>query len=171
MKLARECQGLLNHPSWKQSIAPFPVNINTTPKQLLAVLNAGAKAINARTVGAVRADTLYIAETLWEFIMSQMQMSDVSAIPVLEYFLKNNPSIRNIGYLKELEGIGPNGEDGMFFYRRDPMVVKACITDPFRPRPLFRTSPTDWYRMYSLKYNGIKVYARGSGHLVYVPAA
>ena len=161
--------GLFNHPSWMGSIAPFPLDINTTLKQATSVLNLGGDVINSRTYGSIRPDTICVADRIARLLGSQLTMSDINTSPFLPWFLKTNPSIRYVEPLFELEGIGPNGEDGIFYYKRSPDILQACLVRPLTWKPLYATSPVEWYRMSTYKYAGLKVYRRGAGHLQLIP--
>lgn len=159
--------GFINHPAWLRSVAPFRLDSSiTNPNQMLATLNAGVQGVKKATNKVIKPDTLLLPEDRYDYMMSQQRMNDFQEKSVLRYFLENNPSIRNIEPIPELEGAGPNGEHVAIFYKRDPNCFKARITDPFRPRPLMQVNPFQVYRAYAFKFNGIIVYVRYSAHVM-----
>ena len=160
--------GFFNHPSWLRSIALYKLDGSTmNANNILAVLNAGIQGGKAATNKIIKYDTLLLPENRYDFLMSQFRLSEYGQErSVLRYFLENNPSIKDIQPMAELENAGPNGEACAMFYKRDPSYFKARITDPFRPRPLFNTDPWNVYRGYSFDYNGLIVYRRYAAHMV-----
>lgn len=159
--------GFINHPAWLRSIAPYRLDGSVqNANSILATLNAGVQGIKKATDKVVKPDTLLLPEDRYDFLMSQLRLNDFQEKSALKFFLENNPSIRNIEPLPELEDAGPNGEHVAIFYKRDPMCFKARITDAFRPRPLFNINPFKIYRAYAFKFSGIVVYVRYSCHVM-----
>jgi|GEM_PF-1921449 hypothetical protein len=159
--------GFVNHPAWLRSIAPYKLDGSVTnPNYILATLNAGVQGIKKATNTVIKPDTLLLPEDRFDYLMSQLRLNDFQENSVLNYFLNNNPSIRNIEPIQELENAGPNGEHIAIFYKRDPMCFKARITDAFRPRPLMNVNPFQVYRAYAFKFSGIVVYVRYSCHVM-----
>ncbi|PHJ64915.1 hypothetical protein VF04_04525 [Nostoc linckia z7] len=159
--------GFINHPAWLRSIAPYKLDGSvTSANSILATLNAGVQGMKNATNKVMAPDTLLLAERRYDFLMSQLRLNDFQEKSVLKFFLENNPSIKNIEPLAELEQAGPNGEDLAIFYKRDPNCFKARITDAFRPRPLQNVGPFKVYRAYSFKFAGLVVYRRYSCHVM-----
>lgn len=160
--------GFFNHPAWLRSMALYKLDGSTmNANNVLAVLNAGIQGGKQATNKIIKYDTLLLPENRYDFLMSQFRLSEYGQErSVLRYFLENNPSIKDIQPMAELETAGPNGEAVAVFYKRDPSYFKARITDPFRPRPLIPDGPWAFYRGYSFDYNGIIVYRRYAAHIV-----
>lgn len=160
--------GFFNHPAWLRSMALYKLDGSTmNANNVLAVLNAGVQGGKTATNKIIKYDTLLLPENRYDFLMSQFRLSEYGQErSVLRYFLENNPSIKDIQPMAELETAGPNGEAVAVFYKRDPSYFKARITDPFRPRPLIPDGPWAFYRGYSFDYNGIIVYRRYAAHIV-----
>lgn len=155
--------GFLNHPAWLRSAAPFALDSTSTVAQLLATLNAGPNAIDAATRSTEMADTLLLPKTTYDFLLSQSRLDTTMEKTTLRFFLENNPSIRNIDWLRELETAGPGGTKMAVFYSRNPETFVARITDPFRFRDLIR-EPFRMVRPGQFSYNGIIPYTPYSVH-------
>lgn len=149
--------GFINHPAWLRVAAPFALNSGSTVSQLLATLNAGPNAVLRASERTLTADTLLLPPTQYDWLTSQARLDATLEKTALKFFLENNPSVRNIDWLSELQGAGPNGEDVAIFYRRSPDVVKARITDPFRFREPIR-EPFRLVRPVAFDWNGIIPY-------------
>lgn len=157
--------GFLNHWAWLRSRSLFQLD-QATSNQTLATLNAGIQGMKAATNKVLKPDTLLLPEDRYDYLTSQSRLSDLNEMTTLNFFLKNNPSIKNIEPMAELENAGPNGEHVAVFYKRDPMCFKAEITDAFRFRPLISQGPFRQYRACAFKFAGIKVYMKYSAHVM-----
>lgn len=157
--------GFLNHPAWLKSRAPFPLNATSTVQQQLATLNAGPNAITKATKSTEEADTLLLPRVQYDYLLSQSRLDNTLERTTLRFFLENNPSIKNIDWLNELAGAGPNGEDVAIFYSRNPDTFVARITDPFRYREMVR-EPFRLYRPCGFDYNGLIPYIPYSVHVM-----
>lgn len=149
--------GFINHPAWLRIAAPYPLNASSSIAELLATLNAGGKAILGASQRALTADTLLLPPLQYDWLLSQARLDNTLEKSVLRFFLENNPCIRNIDWLAELQGAGPNGEDVAMFYSRSPEIFKARITDPFRFRDPIR-EPFRLIRPVAFDWNGIIPY-------------
>ncbi|HEY9643068.1 MAG TPA: major capsid family protein [Coleofasciculaceae cyanobacterium] len=157
--------GFINNPAWLRSYAPYPLNSSSTVAQQLATLNAGPNGITAATRSTEEADTLLLPRTTYDYLLSQSRLDNTLERTTLRFFLENNPSIRNIDWLNELSGAGPNGEDVAIFYSRNPDTFKARITDPFRYRAPI-VEPFRVVRPVAFDYNGIIPYIPYSVHVM-----
>ena len=155
--------GFINHPAWLRFVAPSKLDSSVADTDsFLATLNAPVQAMKSATGKTMKPDTLLLPERRYDYLTSQARLTTLNDKSVLSFFLANNPSIRNIDYLPELEEAGPNGEDIAIAYKRDPSCFHCRIIDAFRPRPLFQVNPFEVYRAYSFKYLGFKVYQKYS---------
>lgn len=66
-----------------------------------------------------------------------------------KHFLENNEHISAIQSAWELKGIGPNGEDGMLFYRDDPDSIMLEAVQPFTMLPTQRSGWNDLVLAYA----------------------
>lgn len=150
--------GLLNHNAWLRIDAPYSLDASSSEAQMLATLNAGVNAIISATNAIHQPDTLLLAKRTYDYLISQAHwLNSGTNETVLKFFLKNNPSIRNIDWLLELQGAGPNGEDAAFFYKRSPMTMIARITSPMKFFQLIRR-PFSVIRAAGFDYNGVIPY-------------
>lgn len=153
--------GFVNHWAWLRSYAPYPLDSTSSVSQILATLNSGVTGVINATQDVVEPDTLLLPRTTYNYLTSQSRLDNQLEKTTLQFFLENNPSIRNIDYLRELEGAGPNGENIAIYYKRDPECFKARITDTMRFRQLV-VNPFNVYRPVAFDYNGLIVYIPGS---------
>lgn len=163
-------KGFLNHPDFLRMVAPYPINSTSTSDQLTTTLSTPVTAMVEITNDAEKPDTLLIPRQEYEFLMNRRLDGAADAMSVMKAFLQNNDHIKNIQPLNELKGAGPNGENIMVVYRRDPEAVKACITDSFKFKELIR-KPWGFQRPGSMVYGGIKAYYPFSVMIVYLPTA
>lgn len=161
--------GLLNHPAFLRMVAPYPLNSTSTPEQQLATLSAGGEAMRRATENMYSPKELLLPRSTYTYLVEQARFgSSPTDMTVLNFFLKNNTSIRNIGYLNELEGAGPGGEDLAIFYTRDPNMVKARITDPMRFRQYIQ-QPFGMIRPVAFDFNGLICYEPYSVLIMILP--
>jgi len=153
--------GFLNHPAWLRVAAPYPLDSTSTTNQILATLNLGARVVMDSTERTIQPDTLLLPGYKYDYLISQVRLDNTLDSTALKFFLNNNPSIKNIDFLDELKGAGPNGEDLAIFYSRSPDTFKARITDPFRYRDLIK-EPFRVVRPVAFDYNGIIPYMPNS---------
>lgn len=157
--------GFINHPAWLRSAAPFPLNSVSNSNEMLATLHAGPSGVIKSTQSAFEPDTLLLPRSKFDFLNSQARIDNTLENTVLKHFLKNNPSVRNIDWLNELEGAGPGGTDIAIFYSRQPDTFVGRITDPFRFRDPIR-EPFRIVRPVAFDYNGIIPYEPFTVHVM-----
>jgi len=157
--------GFINNPAWLRSYAPYPLNSSSTSSQQLATLNAGPNGVSYATRSTEEADTLLLPRPQYDYLLSQSRIDNTLERTTMRFFLENNPSIRNIDWLNELQGAGPNGEDVAIFYSRNPDTFVGRITDPFRYRAPI-VEPFRMVRPVAFDYNGIIPYIPLSVHVM-----
>lgn len=63
---------------------------------------------------------------------------------MLEYYLRTNVlGIRSVDEVPELAGIGPNGEDGILFWRDDSNAIQNVVIQTPTTLPVYQSSPLD----------------------------
>ncbi len=122
-----------------------PLWINKTPNQILYDMNQVANSVMSNTKGVEQPDTLLLPLTQFNYIASTPR-SDLSDTTILDFFLQNNPYIKNVEWLNELTydasvpGSGASGlgfnEDMMVAYRRDPDKIELRIPQDFEQLPV-----------------------------------
>lgn len=156
--------GFVNHPGWLRSVAPYPLDATSTANQQLTTLTSATSAIVTVTNGEEMPDTMLLPLEKYEFAINS-RLDNTLEKTVLRQFLDNNGHVTDIQPLNELKGAGPNGEDVMIIFRRDPEAVKYRVTQPFGFRDLFRM-PFGFQRPSAFKTGGIIPYLPYSVHLV-----
>jgi hypothetical protein len=161
--------GFLNHPDFLRMVAPYPINSTSTSDQLTTTLTEGVTAMLEITNNAEAPDTVLLPRGEYEFLMNRRLDNAADAMTVMKAFLQNNDHIKNIQPLNELKGAGPEGQNIMVVYRRDPEAVKYCITSSFKFKELLR-KPWGFQRPGSLSVGGIKAYYPFAVLIVYLPS-
>lgn len=157
--------GFLNHWAWLNTYAPYKLDTSSTPEQKLLTLNQGVNVVTASTEDVHSPTTLLLSKRRYDYLTSSVRIDPTLPDNLLEYFLKHNPSVRDVDWLRELEDIGGPGVDGAMFYTRNPMNFKARITAPLEFRQLM-VYPYEVYRPVNFDYNGLIVYQPKSVHMM-----
>lgn len=132
--------GFLNNPN--VPAAPVPADgtgnttewINKTPDQILRDLNLIANTVAQTTKGVESPDTMLLPIAQYTLIASTPRSAN-SDTTILEYFIQNNPFIKNVELVPELTGAGPMGEDIMMAYRKSPDKVTMEIPMAYTQHP------------------------------------
>ena len=143
------------------------LSVGSTPTSLQIYwdLVAFVSSVRVATKGLYDVDTLLIAQALFEKI-ANTPMFDIGETTILQYFLRNNPNVKNVAMWERLDGagdgtIGTSGYHQMIAFQRSNDVVEAVV--PVRFEQLmpqitgFKTS--------------IPCVAKCGGVKIYVPAA
>lgn len=109
--------------------------VDKTPDQILRDMNNLCNGIITLTKGVENPDTLLMP--LEQFTkISTTARSSTSDTTILEYFLKNSPSVRTVEWVNELKGVGAGGTDIMIAYSRSPDRITLEIPQPFEQLPV-----------------------------------
>ncbi len=106
-----------------------------TPDQILYDLNQCAAQVLNNTQGVEQPDTLLLPLKQYNYIAGTPR-SAVSDTTILDYFLKNNPYIKNVVWLNELAGAGTGVADMMVAYSRNPDKIEMRIPVAFQQLPV-----------------------------------
>ncbi len=119
--------------------------VNKSPNQILFDMNACANSVLDNTKGVEQPDTLLLPLSQFNYVSSTPR-SDLSDTTILDFFLENNPYIKNVEWLNELKynpaipGSGASllgfNEDMMIAYRRDPDKIELRIPQDFEQLPV-----------------------------------
>lgn len=132
--------GFINHPNISAVVLP---NDGTgasilwstkTPDQILRDLNKLANTPFTLTKGRETPDSLLLTTDAYSYISSTPRSAN-SDTTILEYFLKNNPFVKNVDWLIELTGAGAGGTDRIMVYKRDPRKLSFEIPQDFEQFP------------------------------------
>lgn len=125
--------GLFNHPNTINITIPDPGSgtefVNKTPDQVLSDLFNVANGPFDNTFQVEVADTMLLPPAQYNYV-GQTRITD-TAIAIIEYFKKNHPTVKNVGWAAELAGIGAGSTDRAFAYRRDPSKLQLEIPQEY----------------------------------------
>lgn len=101
-----------------------------TPDQIIRDLNLVANTVASQSLGVEIPDTLLLPLESYNFIASTARSAN-SDTTILNYFLQNNPYIKQVEWVNELETAGAGGLRRMVAYRRDPEVLTMEVPQDF----------------------------------------
>jgi len=131
-------RGMLNHPAIDRVVVTgnssdaWFNDPNTTPQQMLDLLNFGVTQMRANSKQVEQPDSVLMGESDHR-IASTTCRSSTDNTTVLELFLKMNPSIKSVEPINELDPANSGGNLSarrMLFYKKDPVKGKFHITLP-----------------------------------------
>jgi hypothetical protein len=105
-----------------------------TAPQIIVDLRDGVAAVITSTQGVEEPDTILVPIAQYE-LLAGLQNSTASDETVLSFFLKTNPHIKKIDWLRELDGAGTGGADIALVYDNNPSKLKYHMPLPFQQRP------------------------------------
>jgi hypothetical protein len=131
-------RGMLNHPAIDRVVVTgnssdaWFNDPNTTPQQMLDLLNFGVTQMRLNSKQVEQPDSVLMGESDHR-IASTTCRSSTDNTTVLELFLKMNPSIKSVEPINELDPANSGGNLSarrMLFYRKDPTKGKFHIPLP-----------------------------------------
>ena len=131
-------RGMLNHPAIDRVVVTgnnsdaWFNDTNTTPQQMLDLLNCGVTQMRINSKQVESPNTLLLGESDHR-IVSTTCRSSTDNVTVLELFLKMNPGITSVEPINELDPANSGGNltaRRMLFYRKDPVKGKYHIPLP-----------------------------------------
>lgn len=108
-----------------------------TPEQIIRDLNLIANSVAEQSLGVEIADTLLMPLESYNLISSTPRSAN-SDTTILNYFLQNNPYIKEVEWVNELKGAGAGATKRMVAYRRDPEVLTMEVPMDFQQLELER---------------------------------
>lgn len=138
---------------------------NKTPDQILLDMNTVANTVVSVSLGVENPDTMLLPLSQFNYVASTAR-SSFSDKTILNYFLENNPYIKNVEWVNELASAGASGSGSapyarMYAYRRSPEVLTLEIPSDFEQLDL---------QIVNLTYK-VPCIERIGGVLVYYPLA
>lgn len=109
--------------------------VNKTPDQILYDMNLVANTVVSVSLGVENPDTMLLPLSQFNYVASTAR-SDFSDKTILNYFLENNPYIKQVEWVNELATAGSSGSGSapyarMYAYRRSPEVLTLEIPSDF----------------------------------------
>lgn len=118
-------QGLIDYPGITEYTVPNDGTGTTktwstkTATQIVRDVTGLVNAVVETTNGREAPDTLLLPIAQFN-IIANLQMSTNSDTTVMQYILKNNPYLKSIEWVSELNAAGASGTDRMMVYAKDP---------------------------------------------------
>lgn len=123
--------GVLNYPHLATQVFPETISDATSPYAIVRAMNNIQYTPMIRSGGTLSSTMCVTSPRIRAFLSSRKHDTTGSSdTTILRYFLDNqDPSggVQRIDAAQELQGIGPNGEDGILFYR--PEVRSLGLVD------------------------------------------
>lgn len=127
--------GIINHPYIPKRVSTVNFSSSGTPAlQIKALFEYSAWSTMNGDSGTGGPNTLALATRIYNNLF--LPRADTSEASVLKYFLTNNGRIVKVVPVYELQGVGPGGLDGMFFFRDDSSSIGVVIPQPFTSLPV-----------------------------------
>lgn len=129
-------QGFLDYPGITEYTVPNDgVAISQlwstkTPDQIVRDVTGLISAIMVPTKGREIPDSLLLPLSNY-LIVANVRMTDGNETTILQYILKNNPFIKTIAWLNELEEAGAGDTKRMMAYVKNPKNLTLEIPQPF----------------------------------------
>lgn len=123
-------KGFINNSSVPIFAAPFVISAASTPDQILQTMNSAVNKVVADTKGVEMPDTLLLPIEQYTYIASTPR-SSTSDTTILEYFLQNNPFIKQVDHWYRLDQAGVALVDRMIVYRRSPDKLTGEVPQEF----------------------------------------
>lgn len=131
-----------------------------TSDQILRDLNLVANTVVSQSLGVEIPDTLLLPLEQYNYIASTARSAN-SDTTILNYFLQNNPYVKQVEWVNELKDAGSGNAEVILAYRRDPEVLTMEVPSDFEQLEL---------QVRNLEYV-IPCMERFGGVLIYYPLA
>lgn len=156
--------GFITNPNIGTATIPDPGSgtewVNKTSDQILSDMNLVANSVVSGSLGVEIPDTMLLPLEQYNLVSSQARSAN-SDTTILNYFLQNNPYVKQVEWVNELDGAGTGGADVIMAYRRDPEVLTMEVPQDFQQLEL---------QLHGLEYV-IPCVERFAGVLIYYPLA
>ena len=137
--------GLANYPSLARQVMTVPFTDATDPQVILKALYDLGNTPYIISGERFAPTNVVVGTRIKTYLYGRKH--DPNGGPdstIAKFYLENNPlGISEIESAPELDGIGPNGESAIYFYRPDLDVLGHCLIQPTTVMPLFQSSPFD----------------------------
>ncbi len=106
-----------------------------TPTEILADMNGAVNGVIDLTNGVEQPDTLVLPIKQYTQIATTRQDSGTDTT-ILEYFLRNSPTVNTVEWANELKGAFTGGTDGFIAYTRSPDKFTLEMPQMFEQLPV-----------------------------------
>lgn len=161
---ASDIHGFLNYPHLAKSVSTVQYVTGTSGADLRADMDAAANFAIEASGGTFRPNRMVTSIRRMNFLM-QTQNSTAADTSVGEYWLKGQPDISAIEGIREMRGIGPNGEDGMMFYDDSLESTAFVMIQPPTAMPAHSINSFQNQTVYVSAIGGTVMRDVGNNHL------
>lgn len=95
-----------------------------TPDEILRDMNSLVTAVIEATLETEEPDTMLLPISQYQLISTTPRSAN-SDTTIMEYFLKNSPTIKNIIQVPKLGGAGASSSDRVIIYKKDPEYISV----------------------------------------------
>ena len=159
--------GMLTYPQLPISVSPEVWSAGTGGSPAADIrrdLNIGANFAGETSGEAFSPNRLVTSIRLRNFLM-QTQNSVATDRSIASVRLEGQSEITEIEGAHELRGIGPNGEDGLFFYREEPVAASFVMIQAPTAMPVFQSDSFHSQVVYIATIGGTIMRDVGHNHL------
>lgn len=139
--------GVLSYPGLAKMDLGIQFGGATTGEQVVAALNELVNTPYVASGAVFQPNRMAVSPKLHRFLhQTKFHATGGTDTTIAEFFLKGqdpNTGIRSIDVAQELEGVGPDGKDGIFCYRDDLDATALVVIQPPTTLPIFQQSPID----------------------------
>ncbi len=167
--------GILNYPHLAKQIFPLTASDTVDNKAFIRALNTAQYTPMIRTGGTFSPTMMATSPRIRAWMYSrQHDPGSGSDLTMAEFFLnKQDPSggVRAIETAQELQGIGPNGEDGILLYRPELDAMGLVDIQSTTTLPVFQSSALEQITVIYSAVGGVTMGDVGNHLLLLVPTS
>lgn len=137
--------GVLSYPHLAKAMFPTAIDRNANAETIASALADYASIPMVRSNGTFMPTRLAVSPRIMQVLTTRKHASGTDTT-ILRYFMAGQADmggIRSVVAAPELKGIGPNGEDGMLFYRNELDSLAHVLIQAPTALPVWRSSPID----------------------------
>jgi hypothetical protein len=168
---ASQIPGVVSYPHLAKAYFPVAINRSANPETIASALADFAGIPMVRSNGTFMPTRLAVAPGILQQLATRKHASGTDTT-ILRYFMAGQAEmggIQRVFAAPELKGIGPNGEDGMLFYRPDIESLAHVLIQAPTALPIWRSSPIDTITVVFGATGGVIMPEVGDALLVLVP--
>lgn len=155
-------QGIFDNPNISVVVLPADGSgsstawADKTPDQIIRDINLMTRTPHAVSKGVEMVDTLLLPITQYNLIFDTPRSAQ-SDMSIARWVMANNPHLKAIDWLNELEGTGPANADQMLSYHRSPDKLQQEIPQDFEQLPV-QEEGLEFVVPTHSRHGGVKVY-------------
>lgn len=123
--------GILTNPEMARFHTSTPFTSASTADDILAALNRGANYASVYSGDTFSSDTLGICPRAHAYLSSRMFGSGAPGKSILQVFLENHPTVKNVKVMHELQDTTTARKDKFLFYQNDKLAMDLLIGQPY----------------------------------------